>query len=100
VDTFFGENMWESQIYIGHFGNHKWGYSKASLIDFARKFGIEPIKVETNGLGLTFQGRKIRHVTQEEMDKWIIHSHNNKFGAPSSVMPFSVVRQKIKEFQR
>ena len=100
VDTFFGENMWESQIYIGHFGNHKWGYSKASLIDFAKKFGIEPVKVETQGLGLNFQGRKTRHVTQEEMDKWLIHSHNNKFGAATSVLPFSVVRQKIKEFQK
>ena len=30
VDTLFGENLWESRIYIGHFGNHKWGYSKES----------------------------------------------------------------------
>ena len=100
TDTFFGENMWESQIYIGHYGNHKWGYSKASLTAFAKKFGVEPVKVETKGLSLKFKGRKTRHVTSEEMDQWLIHSHNNKFGANSSALPFSVVRQKIKEFQK
>ena len=100
VDTFFGENMWENQIYIGHFGNHKWGYSKASLTAFAKKFGIEPVKVETKGLSLNFQGRKTRHVTAEEMDTWTIHSHNNQFGAHGADMPFAVIKQKIKEFQK
>ena len=100
VDTVFGENMWESRIYIGHFGNHKWGYSKASLTAFAKQFGIEAVKVETKGLSLTFQGRKIRHVTAEEMDTWLVHSHNNKFGPHPADLRLGMVKQKIKEFQK
>jgi hypothetical protein len=100
VDTMFGENMWESQIYIGHFGNHKWGYSQKSLAAFARQFGIEPIEVTTKGLCIEFVGRKTRHVTVQEMDNWIIHSHNNKFGSHGHQMTFSQAKAKIDEFQR
>ena len=25
VDTIFGENLWNGKVYIGDFGNHKWG---------------------------------------------------------------------------
>jgi len=100
VDTFFGENMWGSEIYIGHFGNHKWGYSQASLTEFIRQFGIEPVEVKTKGLNINYIGRKARHVTAQEMDRWKIYSHNNKFGAPRNFMTFAEVKEKVNEFQR
>ena len=30
VDFIFGENMLRSKVYIGHYGNHKWGAASAS----------------------------------------------------------------------
>ncbi len=98
VDTFFGENMWEGEIYIGHFGNHKWGYSKASLIAFMKKFGIEPLEVKTKGLNIFYTGRKVKHVSVQEMDKWVITSHNNKFGAARNQMTFAEAKLKINKF--
>jgi hypothetical protein len=100
VDTFFGENMWESEIYIGHFGNHKWGYSQQSLTEFIRQFGIEPVEVKTKGLNIIYTGRKVKHVPAAEMDAWKIYSHNNKFGAPRNFMTFAEVKEKINEFHR
>ena len=100
VDTFFGENMWNGEIYIGHFGNHKWGYSQKSLTAFARQFGIEPVEVKTKGLNIYFTGKKVKHVSLQEMNQWVIHSHNNKFGASRDRMSLSEVKQKIDEFYK
>ena len=100
VDTFFGENMWESEIYIGHFGNHKWGYSQKSLIEFIRKFGIEPVEVKTKDLNIIYVGRKVKHVPVVDMDNWKIYSHNNKWGARRNVMTFAEVKENINEFQK
>ncbi|MBI3601329.1 MAG: hypothetical protein HY209_00300 [Candidatus Omnitrophica bacterium] len=100
VDTFFGENMWESEIYIGHFGNHKWGYSQKSLTAFLGQFGIEPVEVKTIGLNIHFVGRKLKHVSTRDMDQWKIYSHNNKFGAPRHYLTFAEVKAKINEFQK
>ena len=100
VDTFFGENMWNGEIYIGHFGNHKWGYSKSSLSAFAKKFGIEPVEVKTKGLNIHFIGKKVKHVSLAEMDQWVIHSHNNKFGASTDRMTLAQAKLKINEFNR
>ncbi len=100
VDTFFGENMWGGEIYIGHYGNHKWGYSQQSLIAFARQFGIEPVEVTTKGLNIHFKGKKVRHITADEMDQWVVYSHNNKFGAARNQMTLGEARQKIDEFQK
>ncbi len=99
MDTIFGENLWGSKIYIGHFGNHKWGYSQKTLTEFLRQFGFEPVTVVTKGLNIRYTGRKVKHVTDEELDKLLIHSHNNKFGAESADIPLGVVKQHIKEFQ-
>jgi hypothetical protein len=100
VDTMFGENMWESQIYIGHFGNHKWGYSQKSLAVFAGQFGIEALKVKTKGLNIQFLGRKIKHVSIEEMAHWGIYSHNNKFGTHGHQLSLAQVKEKINGFQK
>ncbi len=99
MDTIFGENLWESKIYIGHFGNHKWGYSPKSLTAFMRQLGFEPVSVISKGLNIRYTGRKARHIMEKEMDAWLIHSHNNKFGANSADVPLGIIKQRIKEFQ-
>jgi len=100
VDTMFGENMWESEIYIGHFGNHKWGYSQESLKAFTKQFGIETVEIKTKGLNIQFLGRKVKHVGVEEMLAWKIHSHNNKFGSHGHELTLLQVKEKINEFQK
>ena len=99
VDFIFGENMWESKFYIGHFGNHKWGYSKKTLPEFVKLFGIDLMSIETKGLNLFFVGEKIRHVTNDELDKIQISSHANKFGSGDGSVSVGFSRQKIQEFQ-
>ncbi|MCK4881416.1 MAG: methyltransferase domain-containing protein [Candidatus Omnitrophica bacterium] len=99
VDFIFGENLWESKAYIGHFGNHKWGYSKNTLPAFVELFGVEPITVETKGLNLRLVGEKVRHVTHEELDQIKIYSHANKFGSGSDHVTVGFARERIKEFQ-
>ena len=99
VDFIFGENMWNSRVYIGHFGNHKWGYSPETLKAFVSQFGIEPVKVETVGLNIRLLGRKARHVPKEEIDQLVIASHANKFGPGPDKVDFAFARAKIQQFQ-
>jgi len=99
VDFIFGENMWESKIYNGHFGNHKWGYSQETLKSFVKQFGIDPIKVEQKGLNLVCVGLKTRHVTSEELDHIRIYSHANKTGNGDAEVSLGFARAKIEEFQ-
>jgi len=99
VDFIFGENLWESKFYIGHFGNHKWGYSGKTLPEFVRLFGIETVSLEKKGLNLRFVGEKKRHVSLEELDQVKIYSHANKFGNGPDYVSVGFAREKIKEFQ-
>ena len=100
VDTLFGENMWDSQIYIGHFGNHKWGYSQASLKAFAGQFGIETLEIKTKGLNIHFLGRKTKHIPATQMAEWEIYSHNNKSSLDGRQLTLDQVKVKIHEFQK
>ena len=99
VDFIFGENMWRSEIYIGHFGNHKWGYSEVSLQQFVRLFGIEPTSIEKKGLNLRLTGKKIKHVPQDVLDFLEIYSHANATGNGRPLLPLGTAREKIKIFQ-
>ena len=99
VDFLFGENMLRSEVYIGHFGNHKWGYSEKTLQDFVKLFGIEPSEVKTIGLNIRLVGRKTRHVSFDELDKIMIYSHANAHGIGSPSMSLAMAREKIKIFQ-
>ena len=100
VDFIFGENLWNSRIYIGHFGNHKWGYSEETLKAFVRQFGIEPVEVEARGLNIRLTGRKTRHVARDELDKIMIHAHANQFGAGPADVSLGFARAKIEEYHR
>ena len=99
VDFIFGENMWRSEIYIGHFGNHKWGYSEESLKGFVSQFGIETLSVEPKGLNLRLFGEKRRHAPIEEIDNFEIHSHANATGQGRATLPLRFVRERIKIYQ-
>ena len=99
VDFVFGENMWRSQIYNGHFGNHKWGYSEKSLQGFVKMFGMEPIMLERKGLNIRLTAEKKRHIPIEELDKIMIYSHANATGIGEASIPLSKAREKIKVFQ-
>ena len=100
VDFIFGENILRSEVYIGHFGNHKWGYSEGSLQIFVKQFGIEPLSFEKKGLNLRLVGEKRRHVTAEEIDKIQIYSHANATGIGQASLPFGIVREKIRIYQK
>ena len=98
VDTLFGENMLGSETYIGHFGNHKWGYSKESLEAFVKMFGIEPMKVEQNGLVLRLIGRKTKHVTRDQIDILEIYSSANDCGVGKAKISLREAREKMAIF--
>ena len=99
VDFIFGENLWQSRIYNGHFGNHKWGYSEKTLCDFVKLFGIKPIEVKKVGLNLRLTAAKERHVSWEELDRILVYSHANKHGKGEAFVPLMSAREKIEEFQ-
>ncbi len=99
VDYIFGENMWESEIYIGHYGNHKWGYSERTLQAFVGQFGIEPISIEKKRLNLRLVGEKKKHISYTDLDQIKIYSHANKFGKGADYVSVGFAREKIKEFQ-
>src|SRR3990167_759699 len=93
VDFIFGENLWESKVYIGHFGSHKWGYSKKTLEEFVRILGIEPVTIEEKGLNLRLIGVKQRHVRLEDLDGVQIHSHANKCGNGQEFVSLKFARE-------
>ena len=99
VDFIFGENMWRSDVYIGHFGNHKWGYCEKTLKEFVALFGIEPAEVETKGLNIRLIGEKRCHVLLEELDKVMIYSHANATGIGQARLALKQAREKIRIFQ-
>lgn len=100
TDTIFGENMLASKAYIGHFGNHKWGYSAKSLTAFVHMFGIEPVSIEKKGLVLRLIGEKRRHVRCEEIDRVEIYSSANDCGVGRARMSVHEAREKINFFNK
>ena len=99
VDFIFGENMLRSEVYIGHFGNHKWGYSVESLRDFVKSFGIEVVSVDKKGLNLRLTGKKERQVSLEELNRIQIYSHANATGIGKPTLSLATVREQIKIYQ-
>lgn len=92
VDTIFGETMWGSQYYIGHFGSHKWGYSEKTLKEFLEQFGIGEITVSKHSLILEATGIKIKHVTFEQLKTTQIYSPNNACGEGRANMSLEEVK--------
>ena len=100
VDFIFGENLWEAEHYIGHFGNHKWGYCEESLREFVQIFGIETVLLEKKGLNLRLIGEKTRHVPLNEINQVKIHSFNNRFGSQKPCdISVAFIRERIRAFQ-
>ena len=100
VDFLFGENLWQSKFYLGHFGNHKWGYSEKTLSQFVELFGIKTVSVEKKGLNLRLTGIKQKHVTWEDLDRIEIPSHANRTGDGQPSVSVKFAREKIYEFQQ
>ncbi len=98
VDFIFGENMLGSEVYIGHFGNHKWGYSVETLSDFVKMFGLEPVDTTCKGLNIFMTAEKKKHVPEAELDEIQIYSHANAGGDKPS-LPLEFVKEKIKIYQ-
>jgi len=98
VDTVFGETMYGANVYIGHLGSHKWGYSADSLKAFVSCFGIESEEVKSSGIILRLRGRKIRHVSQAEIDAIPIYSSANQQGIGNGIMTVKEARSKISMF--
>ena len=100
VDFIFGENILRSEVYIGHFGNHKWGYSEESLREFVQIFGIETVILEKKGLNMRLGGVKIRHVPLNEINQVKIHCFNNRFGNPKPCeLSVGFIRERVRTFQ-
>lgn len=99
VDFIFGENMLRSEVYIGHFGNHKWGYSEESLRDFVKQFGIEPLSIEKKGLNLRLTGEKRQYISTAQLNKIQIYSHANATGIGKDFLPLGEVKAKIHIYQ-
>jgi hypothetical protein len=95
VDAVFGENLWESRIYIGHFGNHKWGYSRKTLEEFVQAFGIVAVKTDEIGLNLRLQGVKRRHVSWADLDAIPVYSQANKCGKGEGYVSLRSAREKM-----
>ncbi len=100
VDFIFGENMWGSEVYNGHFGNHKFGYSAKTLQQFIWLFGIKTISIKNKGLNLYLEGKKIRHVSREEIDSIEVYSFANDHGKGKAYLPLHFIRKKIEEYRR
>lgn len=98
VDNIFGENMMRSEIYLGHFGNHKWGYSENSLKEFVKLFGIETINLEKRSFNLYLIGKKQWHLSKDELDKLRIYSPANDYGKGKADISIKEVKEKIKSF--
>lgn len=93
VDTIFGETMWTSKYYIGHFGSHKWGYSEKTLKEFLEIFGIGKIGIKKEGLGMMATGQKVRHVPYQELQDIKIYSPNNAHGDGKVFMTLEEIRK-------
>ncbi len=98
VDLTFGENMWRSEIYLCHYGNHKWGYSEDSLKEFVKDFGINVVSLKKTGLNLRMVGEKTRHILLEDLDGIKVYSNANASGVGHACLPLGVIRKQIKVF--
>lgn len=100
VENIFGENMMRSEVYLGHFGNHKWGYSENSLKKFVRLFGIDSVKIEKKVFNLYLIGEKHRHVSEDEFNKLRVYSSANDCGDGQADMSIKEVKEKIERFSK
>lgn len=99
VDFIFGENLWNSKYYLGHFGNHKWGYSAKTLKEFVQIFGIEAVSVESKSLILRLAGVKRRHISWSDLQDVRIYANANKCGEGQPYVSLTDTRERIKIFQ-
>ena len=100
LDNIFGEVMFESEKYIGHFGAHKWGYSEKALKEFIHRFGLEVVKIDKKNLYITLVARKDRRIDQVTIDKIKIYSSANDKGVGRDSISVEEARSRIKQFNK
>lgn len=100
VDNLFGENMLGSKVYISHYGNHKWGYSKDSIKNFMGIFGIVPVEIKEKENNIRFTGKKEKHVIYDDLKDLQIYSYGNDHGVGEAALPLSFIKEKIDLFKK
>jgi len=95
VDSLFGETMLGSKVYIGHFGTHKWGYSTDSLKKFMSVFGIEQLKMGKKQNNIRFTGKKVKHVTFDDLKDYQVYSYGNDHGVGEATLPLGFIKEKM-----
>jgi hypothetical protein len=66
---------------------------------FVKPFGIDQVSLEKKGLNLRFVGKKVKHVTWEDLESLEIYAHANRFGKGKDRVSVGFARKKIQEFQ-
>lgn len=100
IDQIFGETLWRSTTYLGHFGSHKWGYTRRSLCTFFGTLGIETVQVARRGSNLRWVGRKQRHLGWDALASLPVHSHANAGGVGEPAVALGTVRERIAAYER
>ena len=98
IDVLFGENMWQSEIYTGHYGNHKWAYTSKSLSEFVEIFGIQTVECERIGMNLSWIGEKVTHVKWQDIQSLQVYSHANHCGDGRDSVSLEEVQIKMSNF--
>ena len=95
MEMIYGETMIASKNYTWHYGNHKWGYTKETLIKFGNIFGIEFSVFAEHGI-IKAEGRKV-HDRQLDDRTIEIYSHGNDYGIGKAYMTLREVKDKIEK---
>ncbi len=96
IDTIFAENMFNSKVYLGSFGNHKWGYTKKTLKSFLKIFGFKIISLKIDNNNIYCLAQKDRHVERSELDNIQVYSYANDCGEGKRYLSLSILRKKIR----
>ncbi len=95
MELIYGETMIASKAYSWHYGNHKWGYTRKSLFEFGRIFGIYFSILDVNG-NIKAEGIKMQDM-EFDNEKIKIYSFGNDKGVGKAYMTLSEVKDKIRK---
>lgn len=96
LELIYGENMIASDTYSSHYGNHKWGYTEKSLIEFGKIFGIEFSILESR-YNIRAEGVKVDDTNIVDANIYI-PSFGNDSGVGKATMSLKETKEKIQEY--
>ncbi|MDD3887326.1 MAG: methyltransferase domain-containing protein [Patescibacteria group bacterium] len=100
LDMIFAENMFNSKVYLGHFGNHKWGYTKKNLESFLMIFGLKISNIKTIGNNIECIAQKERHITSKELNSISVYSYANDLGKGKDKLSLPDIKIEINKFRQ